>query len=229
MPTVRRRGAAAGRTARPARPIRLLLTGFGPFPGMPANPTEAIVRGIAARGLSAPMPVRLTARVLPTEWGALPTLEALVRAVRADVVLLTGVASGAGLARLERTARNRTGASLPDAAGRPPGATRLAPLPGRIVTPLGPHLPALNRSLARAGVAARVSDDAGAYLCNAGYFVALAAAARTPGPPDVLFLHIPPARPSRGRRLADLEAAVVAVARGLVARRAPSRPRQRGS
>lgn len=75
---------------------------------------------------------------------------------------------------------------------------------------------ALLRAAREGGVPARLSHDAGRYLCNYLYWRALEAAARQGGPALVAFIHIPnirrpdtrraPVRKQAGRRpaVADL-------------------------
>ncbi len=94
--------------------------------------------------------------------------------------------------------------------------------------------PALLAILKRRGVRARLSNDAGAYLCNAMYFWSLDEARRAGRERAVVFVHLPwpaPAagvRPARRRRtsappptLAALVAALeeVGISLGRAARR----------
>lgn len=204
------------RPAPRARPFRLLVTGFGPFPGVPENPTETLVRRLAGRWARRPPAANLAPSfaVLPTEWETLAALPALLDRHRPDAVLLTGVASRALRTRLERTARNRMGGRVPDAAGRsPPSARRVAA--GRMVTPLAPRLPALRAGVLREHGLVVVSDDAGDYLCNAAYLETLALLAARIGPARALFVHLPPLSRGRGRRLDDHERALARLARAL--------------
>src|SRR5690606_1355293 len=94
----------------------LLLSGFGPFPGVPSNPTELLVRRFAAEPPGARF--RLATRLLPTEFGgAAELLAGAIEAERPDAVVMLGV-GGAGPIRLERVARNGSRAERPDVAGR---------------------------------------------------------------------------------------------------------------
>ncbi|GJD57830.1 peptidase C15 [Methylobacterium dankookense] len=171
----------------------VLVTGFGPFPGMPRNPSAALARAIGAalRLRGGPAPRIL---VLRTAYASIPGTLLPALAERPAAVLMLGVASRAKRIRVETRARNRASRLYPDASGRT--AARLD---------LDPDGPASRRSsaaaqalatLRRHGLDARPSNDAGRYLCNASYYAALAADC------PALFVHIPPvprtARPLRG-------------------------------
>lgn len=201
----------------------LLVTGFGPFPGVPRNPSAALARRIGR--LVGPkiggLPVRVL--ILPTTYSAIPEVLEPALAEGPAAILMLGVATRAKRVRVEAQGRNRTSRLFPDASGRI--AARLT---------LEREGPAARRTafgrqglaiLRRAGVPAVPSRDAGRYLCNATYFRAL-----REGCP-ALFLHIPmpprtarPARPAKPRRQGPQEAmaqAFVEVARGLAVRARP--------
>jgi pyroglutamyl-peptidase len=164
----------------------LLVTGFGPFPGMPDNPSQAIVHRVAARGLPG-----VSARVLPTEWAVCDWLAEAARP--ATTVLMFGVAGRAERIRYERVSRPRAVARH-DAAGRLPD--RAPPRSRRTTVDVA----ALVRQARRNGFPVALSDDAGAYICNASYGAALSAV------PHGLFVHVPQARPSGALSLDGLEA-----------------------
>jgi len=198
----------------------LLVTGFGPFPGVPVNPSAVVARRLgelARRHGLAGGDVRVL--ILPTAYGAIPTLLEAALAEAPGAVLMLGVARRATRVRVETRARNRASRLFPDASGTVARCLTLA-AGGPAERRTGAAGPAL-ATLRRSGIAAIPSQDAGRYLCNAAYFRALAE--KTP----VLFVHIPPlpraGRPGRARRHAPVEAlaaALVEVARGLLARRA---------
>ena len=177
---------------------RLLVTGFGPFPGMARNPSEVIARRVAAGPRWRALGVDATSLVLPTTYAAIaeklrPALEEPLAAI-----LLVGVAARTRAVRIEQRALNRASILLPDASRLRPGRIALATGPAyRCSTVPAATMAAILR---RHGVSCRASADAGRYLCNAAYFEALAS-----GVP-VLFLHIPkpparrPAKQPRHRR-----------------------------
>jgi pyroglutamyl-peptidase len=93
--------------------------------------------------------------------------------------------------RVERRAANRASLLSPDVERQRRTALTLADGASHRVSRASPLRTV--RLLRRSGLACRVSQDAGRYLCNASYFAALAA------PVPVLFLHIP--KPPARRRL----------------------------
>lgn len=190
----------------------LLITGFGPFPGMATNPSGVLARrtGALARLRRAPGGAPRVI-VLPTTYGALDTVLAPALAARPRAVLMIGVAGRARRVRVESRAVNRASRLMPDAGGLTSRRLTLdgSGPAGRRSRPLALQAEVLLR---RAGIPVRASQDAGRYLCNAAYYRALAADC------PVLFLHIPRAprvRPKRGgpvRRLGWTDALAAAFA-----------------
>ncbi|WP_349371826.1 peptidase C15 [Salinarimonas sp.] len=213
--------------------IRLLITGFGPFPGVPRNPTAALAQSLAADPRWRRLGVEARALVLETSYGAIEgALLPALRDVRPDAVLMLGVAARRRAICLETRAVNRATRRLPDASGRLP--TRLAWKAGApFVRPARAPVPVLAAAL-RAGApgATRVSRDAGRYLCNVSYFDALA----EPHPAGLVFVHVPMPRTGSGRPLdrgapgrlamARMRRALMSAALALtrVSRRSPLRP-----
>lgn len=190
---------------------RLLVTGFGPFPGAPRNPTEALVERIVQRadlGLRA----IVVGRVLATTWAEIEAFPALLREIDPDAVLMLGLARRARTFRIERVARARVAAAV-DAEGRR-GKPSTASGPAALATTAPAH--AIVTAIRARGLPAAVSDDAGAYLCNALYRSALAIAAGRP----TVFLHLPPTRdltPTSRFGVVDLERGVAAAIPALLA------------
>jgi pyroglutamyl-peptidase len=162
---------------------RLLVTGFGPFPGIPRNPSAEVAHRLAASPRWRRLGIEVRARVLPTTYAALEAELAPALAEGFDAVLMIGVAGRSRRVRVEGRASNRSSILHGDAAKRRPERMAQPGLPAfrrcradvrRVVAALQEH-----------GVPAAPSQDAGRYLCNASYLQALA------GPAPVLFLHIP--------------------------------------
>jgi pyroglutamyl-peptidase len=184
-------------------PLTVLLTGFGPFPGAPFNPTERLAQRLAARRRPAFAGIKRVAHVFETSYAAVEReLPALIKRVRPDVVLLFGVATRTKYLRIETRARNARSPLFPDAAGdRPSGAVID---PGEPVTRNG-RAPqrALLATIRAQRLPVRLSLSAGRYLCNFAYWRALAL---TDGAVVVQFIHVPtvrrgPMRPTAKRRL----------------------------
>lgn len=177
---------------RAAAGMDLLVTGFGPFPHVRVNPTEALARAVARRLARAGVDAR--ALVLETSYaGGLPGLRDHLDEARPRAVLMLGLAARARFVRVELFARGRSSALHTDARGATPME---APSPARGL-PLrssASTIAALG-TLSRAGIRARISPSAGRYLCDACYAAALAGSGA--GVP-VIFIHVPWLRPGAG-------------------------------
>ena len=179
----RRRGDDDSKASMPT----ILVTGFGPYPGAPYNPTGALVRALARH--AGPGNARIVAHVFETGYAAVDRdLPKLLKAYRPDALLMFGLAPRSRHIRIETRARN-TVAATPDAArGRRrrlidprSAATRAMPVPAA----------RLAATLERLALPARLSHDAGRYLCNYVAWRAAEAAAAASGPRVTAFVHVP--------------------------------------
>ncbi|MEA3107847.1 MAG: pyroglutamyl-peptidase, partial [Gammaproteobacteria bacterium] len=144
----------------------LLLTGFGPFPGAPFNPTGPLVRALATQRHPGLVGVRRIAHVFPTSYDAVDVeLPALIAHEVPDILLMFGLAARTRHVRVETCARNVRSRRQHDVAGFVPTDGTIAPN-GPPQLPL--RVPA-SRFVAAARVAgtpAALSHDACSYLCN---------------------------------------------------------------
>jgi pyroglutamyl-peptidase len=171
-----------------ARP-RVLLTGFGPFPGVADNPSAWLAETLAQHA-ALEVDAEFHARVLPTAWQAAQSMPRLYEKLQPHVMIHFGVSQRAKTFRIEHFAHNRA-ARRADIRGLMPSAPRIqAEGADRIDT----ALPAadLAAHLRTSGVAAASSRSAGSYLCNFLYYHSLDWAHRQPDPRLVLFVHVPP-------------------------------------
>jgi pyroglutamyl-peptidase len=201
-------------------PLTILVTGFGPFPGAPFNPTGPLVqRATRARRLAL-ADVKIITHIFPTSYAAVDReLPVLIAKHKPDALLMFGLAPRARELRVETRARNAL-ALLPDADGVSLGRRTIAvgmPEAMRLPTPARALLAALRGLKPRA----TLSRDAGRYLCN--YLCWRAAEMVSPGtgPRLVTFIHVPPVRrgPTRKRdkALGSLNDLTTAATRVLVA------------
>jgi pyroglutamyl-peptidase len=192
-----------------ARPLRILVTGFGPFPGAPDNPTGPLVRKLAR----APRPgVTVKAHVFPTRYKAVDrALPRLLRNFKPDAMIMFGLAARSRAIRVETLARNRISAH-PDAGGSTPGPCAIDPASPRSLKVRAPTA-ALLRALQRTELPARLSRNAGDYLCNYALWHATRVTGEPGGPKFAAFIHLPPlsARMTPDRLLAACEAVLQAV------------------
>jgi pyroglutamyl-peptidase len=176
--------------------MRVLITGFGPFPGAPFNPSAALANALARRRRPALAGIERTVHVFATTYASvdrdLPKLFA--QKPKPDVVLMFGVAGQRRQLCIETRARNAVSLLFPDASGYRP---RLGVIKLRGPAALDGNAP-FARLAGAAGTKARLSRDAGRYLCNYVYWRALEQVHGTR--PLVQFVHIPPVSVKPRRR-----------------------------
>ena len=168
----------------------ILLTGFGPFPGAPYNPTGPLVARLARLRRPRLANAKIVPHIFPTSYAAVDRdLPMLLTQHNPDALLMFGLAPRSRALHIETRARNVV-SLLPDAAG--------IALPRQAITVGGPAaiaMPAPVHRLLAAVRAARapatLSRDAGRYLCNYLAWRAAAAAGKNGGPHLVTFVHVP--------------------------------------
>jgi pyroglutamyl-peptidase len=169
--------------------LRLLVTGFGPFPGAPENPTETLVRTLAEEPPEAFAASAMKAVVLPTDYQrSWPMLRGLYSRFEPDVVVHFGLNGSANAIHIETVGVNLVDQKKPDASGYAPRSGRVRRGgPEKLFAMLPAE--AILAALKRGGIPAQLSDDAGDYVCNATLYRSLYAlpAGRTVG-----FIHVPP-------------------------------------
>jgi pyroglutamyl-peptidase len=172
--------------------VKLLVTGFEPYGNLAENPSATIVRELSRRAALRPDDYRgLRVAILPTEFvKAEQAIRELLQTDVPDVLLALGVAPRAQGVRLERTARNRDDAALPDNAGEQRNLTPIVPDgPDTFESTL--PIEAMRVALEELGVPVAVSDDAGGYVCNHLFYVARHIVDSLHLPTRCGFVHVP--------------------------------------
>jgi len=170
--------------------VRVLITGFGAFPGAPFNPSAALARALARVRRPALADVEFATHIFATSYAAIDRDLPKLLAGKPDVVLMFGLAARRRELCIETRARNAASVLFPDASGREPSRGTIvkggpAALRGRA------SFPSLLRAARARGGSARLSRDAGRYVCNYAFWRGLELAG---GGPLVQFVHIPAAR-----------------------------------
>jgi len=165
----------------------ILVTGFGPFPGAPFNPTGPLVKRVAR--LRRPG-VKIVTHIFETSYAAVDRdLPKLIAKHKPDALLMFGLATRARKLRIETRAQNAL-ALLPDAAGKTPRRGAIAAgKPAAIAMPMPAQ--SLLAAVRKTGVPVRRSRDAGRYLCNYLCWRAAEAAGKAKGPCLAAFVHVP--------------------------------------
>jgi pyroglutamyl-peptidase len=166
--------------------MKLLVTGFGPFPGVHHNPSGQIALAIGRSARLKRQGVQVSAHELIVTYAALPDLAALIAREKPDAILMFGIAARTKQPRLEKRGENRTRPLSVDASGTRPKSRKLddyAPLIRNVRVALEP----LRLAIQRQGFKPTLSNNAGAYLCNAVLFTALGEKPDAP----CIFVHVP--------------------------------------
>ena len=187
----------------------VLITGFGPFPGAPFNPSRPLALALAKRRRPAFADIHRAVHIFETSYAAVDRdLPKLLGRLKPDIVLMFGLAARTSFVRIETHARNTRSILFPDVSGYRPNERAIvrgkAALTGR-----APFWRLLGAARA-ARAPARTSRDAGRYLCNYVYWRALEASRS--GTPFAQFIHIPPVANSRrppGRKRRMSQAALL--------------------
>ncbi len=170
--------------------LRILITGFGPFPGAPYNPTQPLVARLLRLRRPALGEVELSGHIFPVTYKALDReLPELLTRHRPQALLMFGLAARTPYLRIETRARNAATTLWPDAEH-----TRLRKgtiAGGADAMMFGPHTAKLLRAADGTGVDARASRDAGSYLCNYLSWRAIEATCGDGGPRLAAFVHVP--------------------------------------
>lgn len=175
----------------------ILITGFGPFPGAPFNPTATLVGELARRRHLAFSNVCRLTHVFDVSYETIDReLPLLLDRVKPDALLMFGLATRTRHLRIEMRARNTLTCRVPDAGGSVPATTII-----NDAAPAELALPAPAQRLVMAarsaGTPAELSRNAGGYLCN--YLCWRAAqACRTGTPRLATFVHVPAVRLPNG-------------------------------
>jgi pyroglutamyl-peptidase len=185
--------------------VTILVTGFGPFPGAPFNPTRALVKRLARLRRPALADVEIIPHIFPTRYAAVDRdLPRLIARHKPYALLMFGLASRAKTLRVETRARNAL-TLLADASGSAPPRHAIATGAAPALT-----MPAPTRRLLAAirstSVPAVLSRDAGRYLCNYLCWRAAEAATKSGDLRLAAFVHVPAIarharRPAKRRKL----------------------------
>src|ERR1700736_5066022 len=171
--------------------LRILITGFGPFPGAPFNPTQPLVARLIRLRRPAFDNVELIGHIFHVTYHTVDReLPELLGKHRPQALLMFGLADRTPHVRIETRARNAVTTRFPDADRN--HARKGSIVGGADAMMLGPHTARLLRAAVGTGIDARASRDAGSYLCNYLSWRAIEATCDDTGPRLAAFVHVPP-------------------------------------
>lgn len=173
------------------RPVRILITGFKPFPGAPYNPTEKLVARLMQLRRPALSGVNRVAHIFPVTYRAVDRqLPELIGSYRPDAVLMFGLAGRTKHLRIEIRARNTVTQIWPDAEHASVRHRTFVSHSDSTIR-FGPHTNQLLQAARQTGIDARASLNAGFYLCNYLSWRAIEQTRIEHGPKLAAFIHVP--------------------------------------
>ena len=143
--------------------MRLLVTGFGPFEGVPENPTEKIARYFEANPVF--HDVDVDALVFDVSRGAIKVLPKMLSSKRYFAVVHFGVNVYIDCMNVERVALNVDDFRLPDNKGAMPVDRPIRKGSENALFATLPLRPIISR-LEELKIPVKMSNTAGTYLCN---------------------------------------------------------------
>jgi pyroglutamyl-peptidase len=180
-----------------------LITGFGPFPGAPVNPSAMLAKALARRRRPAFATLDRSLHVFATRYSSVDRELPKLMAQKPDIVLLFGVAGRRHDLCVETQARNAISLLFPDASRHRPQQGVIEKGAPAVLKGNAPF-PKLVGAAKTRFAASRLSRDAGRYMCNYVFWRALEHA--RDGGPLIQFVHIPmfsgkrrPKKPGRRR------------------------------
>lgn len=189
---------------------KILLSAFEPFGGESDNSSQQVANYIRP---SIEQNWEVNYRLLPvTQSGAASTLIAELDIFNPDIVLLLGQAGKRRRISPERVAINLDSFHIPDNAGEQPlGQSICADGPVGYFSTLPIHH--IVSRLKAEGIAVKISNTAGLYVCNHVFYAVMHHVAHMESPPKAGLIHLPRVREpndsrSRGLTLETMGTAV---------------------
>ena len=165
----------------------MLLTGFESYGGRAVNPAEEVAKALDGAEIAGH---RVKGRTLPVRYTELgPRIAALIEETAPRAVICLGLWPGEPMLRLERVAVNIADFEIADNTGLIERGAIVEDGPAAYTATL--PIQAIRDRLLAAGIPARLSGTAGAFLCNALMYHALRTCAGRDEPPTCGFIHLP--------------------------------------
>ena len=190
--------------------MKILLTGFEPFGSHSKNSSWVVAEEVTARGVDG---VEVVLKQMPVSFmRAGASLRKAVEESRPDYIVMLGQTGVSDCVKLERVALNLMDSTLADNDGyKPNEETIYEGMPTAFITPM--PIKVLCSAVKAQGVAVKVSNSCGLYVCNRLYYEALKICSESDAM-QALFVHLPlyDGQPSaEGRATMPCEAMVKAI------------------
>lgn len=163
--------------------MSILVTGFGPFPGVPKNPCQTVLAFLESR-----RPTEILTHTLPVSYRrSIVELDTMIAERQPRCIVQLGVSAKTDLVKLEQFAYNIRDASIPDVDGEYCRAVPIRAGGLAVARQSTCDLQELQRQLLSRGYQTVLSTDPGKYVCNNIYWHTLDTYPKIPS----VFVHIP--------------------------------------
>jgi pyroglutamyl-peptidase len=163
--------------------MRILITSFGPFNNFKVNPSNLAMKLLREKMTDFEAQHDLYWRELGVSYDEVHLFEKEFSGIQLDLVLHLGVATNDSLMRLEIQAKNQRQGK--DVNGLDPTTDSIIENQSDIKT--GINIQVLENICSKQPSIVRISNDAGAYLCNYIYYLSLSS---NLADRNALFIHI---------------------------------------
>lgn len=167
--------------------MRVLITGFEPYWDYPENSSWAVAEKVTACGM---LDVDIVAEQMPVSFERVATaIRNAVEKHRPDLIIMLGQSGGSDRVKLERVALNMMDSKLADNDGVIPNEELINT---NTPTALFTNMPirSLRTAIEEQGVAVKISNSCGLYVCNRLYYEALLLCQEQPQI-RAIFVHLP--------------------------------------
>lgn len=167
--------------------LKVLLTGFEPYWDYPENSSWEVARELASSGIDG---VELAAELMPVRFSSVAqALHTAVQRHNPDMIIMLGQSGGSDRVKLERVALNMMDARIPDNDCYIPNEeTVYAGAPPALFTAM--PIKRLCAAIEEQGIAVKISNSCGLYVCNRLYYETLMLCRENPSL-KALFVHLP--------------------------------------
>ena len=148
--------------------MKILITAFGPFGQFDNNPSERLLKELQLRSLEEKLGIQVEWEVLPVSFNAIDDYLGQLNP-EFDLIIHMGVATNESMLRFEVVGRNTKHGT--DNAGQTYAGVEIVAGENDLATSF--PAPVLQETIGQHPDSARISEDAGDYLCNYVYFKSL--------------------------------------------------------
>lgn len=167
--------------------LRVLLTGFEPYWDYPENSSWAVAEKVTACGM---LDVDIVTEQMPVSFELVATaLRNAAEKHHPDLVIMLGQSGGSDRVKLERVTLNMMDSKLADNDGVIPNEEPINPNTSAALFTNMP-IKSLRTAIEEQGVAVKISNSCGLYVCNRLYYEALLLCQEQPQI-RAIFVHLP--------------------------------------